>query len=206
MEGKLQTSFIPKKPLVEASGRKTAGVSVLFLIALIMFLGAILLSGGVFLYKRLLAKSIESKAAQLEIARNQFEPKTLAEYKALNNRIEAGKALLEGHVALSTIFQTLENITLQSVRFQDFRLERLSEETLEVTMKGQAKSYGSVALQSDKFTESGFFKDAIFSDLTLDPTGRVVFSVTAKIPSRQVLYSAAVEVPEAPPTPAATTT
>ena len=74
-ETKFQTSFIPKKPLMqEGTGSKT-GMSIFLLISILIFLASIGIAGYVFLENKFLAQQITTE--QQTITKNQV--KKLAE-------------------------------------------------------------------------------------------------------------------------------
>ena len=72
---------------------------------------------------------------------------------------------------------------MKTVRFLAFSYTRGEERNapVKVEMKGQAVGYRSVALQSDLFTKNKNFIDPIFSNLTLDQAGNVLFDLDFSI-------------------------
>ena len=66
MEGKLQTSFIPKQPLVESKAQKAPiSAGIFSIIGWFIFILAVAASLGVFLYEQYVTKSIDSKNVEL---------------------------------------------------------------------------------------------------------------------------------------------
>jgi hypothetical protein len=55
-------------------------------------------------------------------------------------------------------------------------------------MKGRAKSYASVALQSDVFAEIPFLKEQLFENPNLDPQGNVTFDYSAEVDPSLLSY------------------
>lgn len=197
MEQNTHTSFIPKKSLSIASqkqsGRKSrSNVGIVFLLTLIIFVGAIATSVGVFLYQQFLLQSIEKKKASLELARAEFEPALIEEMGRLDTRILSAKDILSEHKAASSFFNLLEDNTLVSIQFEN--LDYKTDETgrVKISMKGMASNFSSVALQSDIFGGNKFIKEPIFSNLNLDNKGSVVFDFSAFIDPRLISYESAV--------------
>ncbi len=193
MEPKFQTSFIPKRALEEAAtGHPRRGtVGIVTVISLIIFLGSILAALGVFLYSRVVVQQIASKNSELERARGEFEPALIEALAQLDRRLGVSGELLKGHVALSPLFQLLGSLTLKSVRFESFKYGNDGPDKIIISLRGVAKSFGSVALQSDVFGKSPFIKNPIFANPNLDQDGNVVFDFTATLDSRLLSYSEA---------------
>ena len=182
MEPKFRTSFIPKKTLATASQsqkKSGGGLGVMTLLSLIIAFGAITLSVGVFLYQQILEASLTRKTETLERARAAFEPALIEELVRIDSRIEAAKGILNKHITPSVLFETLEELTLKSVQFQDFDLTRISDDKISISMKGIAQDFRGVALQADIFGKSRLIREPIFSNLNLNQEGRAVFSLSA---------------------------
>ena len=185
MEPKFRTSFIPKQTLKAAAGggstRRSGAGGIISLLALVIVLGAIVLSVALFLYQQLLDSSIDRKAETLERARAAFEPALIEELVRLDTRIESAERILDTHIAPSAMFDTLEALTLRSVQFTDFNFTRISNERMSISMSGIAGDFNDIALQADIFGKNKIIKEPKFSDLNLDQAGRAVFKVTAFI-------------------------
>ncbi len=159
-----QTSFIPKKSLTPApTGISREGMSLFMIGALLFFVLAVASSVGVFLYQNILKSQIESRMADLERTKGAFEPSVIQELRRLDKRIEVAKILLDRHIAASTLFDTLQRSTVQSLRFEAMTLSSANEKgDLSVLIKGQAKSYASVAYQSDILGKTKGIKNPVF--------------------------------------------
>lgn len=188
-EPKTHTSFIPKKSLT-APVRKARGssIGVFFLFTLVIFIGAIALAVGVFLYQQFIIKSIEQKSASLARASAAFEPSIIQEISRLDIRINSAKEILSDHKAISSFFGLLEALTLESVRFENLEYRTDEGGKTNISMRGRARNFSSVALQSDIFGQNKFIQEPIFSDLNLDKKGGVVFSFSAFIDPRLISY------------------
>lgn len=187
-----QTSFIPKKPLVEMPrASEPRSTSLFLLLSVFLFAGSLLLAVGVFLWKGSLVRSIESQKESLARNRDAFEPASIVKLQRLSRRLELSKGILANHLAPSQLFAVLEESTLQNVRFSsmDFSVDQ-TKGTASLMMKGQARSYGAVARQSDVFAKASGIKDPVFSELNLDQRGNVVFSFSASVDPSSLRYSA----------------
>jgi hypothetical protein len=178
-----QTSFIPKKPLAEE--RAPAPVrrnGLLSLISTILFFATLAAAGGVYLYQVSLNNQVKSLSASLDIAKNEFEPSLIDTLQTLDKRLTASGQVLANHVTVSPIFLSLENLTLKSVRFTKFNYEIPTDtKVMTVKMSGTARSYTSIALQSDQLGQNKYFQDVVFSNLQLDAAGNVNFDLAFTI-------------------------
>ena len=191
MEPQFKTSFIPKKTLsatVAQGSTRKGGLNLIVLIALIIALGAVVLSVGAFLYKQLLISSIDRKEATLDRARAAFEPALIQELVRLDDRLTAAEDVLEEHVTPSSLFSLLESLTLQSVQFTDFSFSQIGDGKLSIAMKGIARDFRAIALQADLFGKNRAIQDPIFSNLNLDSSGRAVFNFSAFVDPSFVSY------------------
>ncbi len=210
MDSQSQTSFIPKKPIIQTSySYENRGVSVVTIICVIIFFGAVALSFGAYLYKGYLEKSLVNKRETLERARKGFDLDTVRDLKRLGSRIEESQKLLDQHVAVSAFFDILEDATIKHVRFLDLNLvipdreiEVGAVETSELPTsiggiqfkaRGNAKNYTSVALQSDLFNRTKGFREPIFSDLSLDGSGNINFSVSTIVDPQLIKFRSVID-------------
>ncbi|MFH1608468.1 MAG: hypothetical protein ABH951_00410 [Patescibacteria group bacterium] len=192
MEQNFQTSFIPKKPMMTeehvASAKKPMGF--LTTIAIFIFLAVAVASGGLYFYKGMLQKNITSMDANLALAKERFEPAKINQLQVLGKRLESSNVILSKHIAVSPIFETLQKLTMKTVRYTKFSYEFGNEKDskIKVMMSGQAIGYRSIALQADLFTKDKNLIDPIFSNLSLDDKGNVLFDLEFSVDPSFVDY------------------
>ncbi|MDP2642182.1 MAG: hypothetical protein Q8P21_02740 [bacterium] len=202
MEPKFQSSFIPKGPITSgAAGMSVAPKikerSLLAFLALVIFIISVLLALGTFGYGFYLKYRIDQMGANLERARATLEPETIRELTRLDDQITSTTGLIAGHRVLSPLFEFLEESTPRTVRFNDFKFS-MTEQGLELNMKGEARGYAALALQADIFSKSEYFKDPAFSDLSLNERGDVGFSFKAMVDQDLLSYQREAEQVGAP--------
>lgn len=149
--------------------------------AIVIVLGVILVYMALFVYQSILNNDIDSLAASLDRAKGAFETNLITELQTIDARLLAGGTLLKRHTALSPLFGLLEENTVQTLRYKSFSLKTESDGIYSVSLRGEADDYASIALQSDIFSQNKYIKDYIFSNLTLNQDGRIVFDFNAKI-------------------------
>ncbi len=193
MEPNFQTSFIPKKPMVAERAVQTHSIGIFTIIALLILFTVGLATGGLYLYKASLKKNIADMENTLKIAKNRFEPAKIAELQLLDKRLKAATEVLSRHIVITPVFEALSAMTMKTVRYTNFSYNLADDKKSKVTikMKGLAVGYRSVALQSDLFAtkeEGKNFIDPVFSNLTLDEKGNVIFDLEFSVDPSFVDY------------------
>lgn len=188
MDPQASTSFIPKKPLTE--GRRTGSSGLIFLLALLIFIGSVVAAGAAFLYGIYLDNALAAKARSLEAAQGAFESAgAIDNLIRLDSRINEAKTLLAEHVAPSALFFFLSAQTLERVRFTSFDYQIGDDGGAHIELNGVTDGFPTMALQSDQFGASQVLRNIIFSDIAVEPEGGVSFSLTATVDPSLLLYS-----------------
>jgi hypothetical protein len=193
MEGKFDTTFIPKRPL---SGNPSGTVSsrrrssLFSVIVMVVFVTVIVLTGLVFGYKFYLNKTIEHTKADLQSQLDDVDEATIENVAVISSRIVATQAILNQHEALTEFFKFLSASTVRPVRFTDFGYVTKGRD-LEVTLHGTAQSFAAIAVQMDQFQSNSsllVFKNPALSDINLDEKGNVTFSIKGTVDASAVSY------------------
>ncbi len=190
MDSKFQTSFIPKRPIVSGN-RPTAvkqSLNLFSIIGVFVFIVATALSAGVFLYEKTLFESNNSKKEDIKKEISAFDPVQTRQLTVVKTKIDGVNELLRNHIALTEFFDLLQKNTVSTILFKDFKYSGDPGATLSVVLKGEAKSFNDVVLQSDTILKNKYIKNAIFSDFDLDENSNVQFSLKADIDSDYVSY------------------
>lgn len=192
MEQNFQTSFIPKKPMMteEHLTPSKKPIGFLTLISIFVFLAVVLGSGGLYLYKGMLQKNITDMENNLALAKERFEPAKINQLQVLGKRLESSNSILSKHIAISPVFETLQKLTLKTIRYTKFGYSFGNEKDsrINVKMSGQAIGYRSIALQSDLLTKDKNIINPAFSNLSLDDKGNVVFDLEFSVDPNFVDY------------------
>lgn len=191
MEQDFQTSFIPKKPMIEERAVSSRPIGLFTVLSIFIFVTVLLGTGGLYFYNSILNKNIKEMEVSLSSAKNRFEPSKIVQLQVLDKRLKASTEILSQHIAVSPIFQALQNLTMKTIRFTKFSYSMGTEKNtklIDVKMSGLAVGYRSVALQADLFSQSKFFIDPVFSNLSLDNSGNVVFDLEFSVDPTFVDY------------------
>ncbi len=182
MEQNFQTSFIPKKPMIKERAISSRPIGLLMIASIFILFTVLAATGGLYFYKGVITKNIETMNQNLSTARQRFEPSKIVELQLLDKRLRASSEILGHHIAISPIFQALQDITMKTVRYTKFTYSLGDEKDakdsrVSVKMSGVAVGYLSVALQADLFAKNKNFVDPVFSNLKLDDKGNVLFDL-----------------------------
>lgn len=186
MEPKFKTSFIPKQSLAQAAmpqkrfARPSSTHGVFFVVSFVIFLVSLVGAGGVFFYTKYLESSITSKQESLARAREAFEPDTIKVLARVDKRIEAAKLILEEHIAPSVLFALLEQTTLKSVRFDSFTYTNTTS-GVSLDLKGEAKDFSGLALQSDVFGSNQALRNPVVHEFDFNEKRTVSFGISAGV-------------------------
>ena len=178
MEQNFQTSFIPKKPIVEATTKSSKPVGVLLVISIFVFLSVLIGYGGVYFYKGILEKNVTLKQSDLKKAEGRFEVEKIKLLKNLDRKLVASNEVLNNHISVAPIFRELQNITIKTVRYTKFSYDVGPDKKVNVKLSGSGVGYRSMALQSDLFSQNKYFIDPVFYNLVLDEKGNVLFELS----------------------------
>ena len=199
MEPKFQTSFIPKRPIVSTSGTGFTPVhttNIFSVIATILFVATLVVSGGLFFYKNVLTNQIALADKSLNDTRVAFQPEKINELIATNSRIIATKNLLNQHIVLSQLLILLQNLTVKKIRFTGLTFASKTTENNKspsLSLTGEAQSYNSIAEQQGIFSKNDFIKNSEFSSFNLGDNGNIKFKFFTNLDPLLFSYKAVLQ-------------
>ncbi len=198
METKFQTSFIPKKPVAITGQRQSSGMNFFLLVSVVVFLISLGLAGYVFLEKKLLIQKIASDQNTIETNKSGLtsDSATIESLVELNSRINVAKDLLNRHIAISPIFNFLQQATLKNVRFRSFNFASAGKDAsgvnrVSIQMMGTAKDWETVASQADEFGQADWKKiitEPKISNLSVNTDGSISFQFSAYVAPDFLVY------------------
>ena len=195
MEPKFQTSFIPKKSIVEMSGNednRVHSINIFSTIGTVVFIITLIASGGVFIYKNFLINQIIQSDKDLNSARQAFQLEAIANITDASSRIMATKNLLEKHIVVSELLTLLQALTVKKLRFTSLIYSNKDNLT-SLAMEVEAKDYNALAVQSDIFSKNEFIKNPNFSEFGLIDNGDIKTKFSSSLDPQLVSYKRAVE-------------
>jgi len=195
MEQDFQTSFIPKKPMIEERAVSSRPTSLFTIISIFIFFTVIIVTGALYFYNGILAKNITQMESDLNLAQDRFEPSKIVQLQVLDKRLIASNEVLSNHIAISPIFDALQAITMKTIGYTKFSYNFDDSKNTKITIKmsGTAIGYTSIALQADLFSKNKYLIDPIFSNLSLDDKGNVTFDLDFSVDPNFVDYKKMLE-------------
>lgn len=194
MDNSFQTSFIPKKPIIEnglaAGGKKnTTNISLVVTVSLMVIMGVAAV--GLYFYKGYLQNNKNQLSANLSKVRESFDKDTISELEMYDKKTSIAREILDNHIVVSPIFNVINELTLSSIQYTRFIQERRTDDNFIVRMSGIAKDYKSIALQADVFNtgKGQIFKNLIFSNLTKDKNNYVTFDLEFTVDPTSLSYA-----------------
>jgi len=195
MDQNFQTSFIPKKPMIEDRAVVSRPISLLTIFSIFIFFTVVIASGALYFYDGIVEKEIVKMENDLSLAKNRFEPSKIIQLQVLDKRLNASSEILSKHIAISPIFKALQAVTMKTIGYNKFSYDFDDSKNIKVKVKmsGTAVGYRSVALQSDLFTKNKYLIDPVFSNLLLDDKGNVLFDLEFSVDPNFVDYKKMLE-------------
>jgi hypothetical protein len=199
MEAQFQTSFIPQKGMVPKGGKRSTlpkrSISFFALLSILIFVLSVVASAGIFFWGRYSSGQLYEAEKKLSQEVQKLNTNSnLQVITRLDDRIKATKIITANHVAPSTFFDNLGNVTVQSVRFVDLSFVEGESDRTTFTLSGEALSFGGVALQADMLEASSAFTNIAFSNLGTVEGGGVTFSVYGEVVEESILYKNEIEI------------
>ena len=196
----IPTSLVPYSASASARRYRTDYGNAFQFFAYGVFALAVVLALAVFAYGRILAATKVAQDAELAKIEASIDPTTVEGFVRLRNRLVSGKSLLNNHPAFSGFFAAVGKLLPANARFSALALVQDAGGGAKLEAAGVAKSFNVLAVMSNNFATDGNIKDAIFSNLVINPKDNSVgFSLSATLSPKLIAFVAA------PPVASATT-
>jgi hypothetical protein len=196
MEPKFQTSFIPKNPVIATSGQSAVASrsgNIFSMLAGVLFVITVLVSGGLFIYKNILESKRAAADQSLSAAREAFQPEKIQELIDVDSRIVSAKVLLDKHVAISGLLSLLQNLTVRNIRFDNMLYARKGDGSVTLSLDAEAATYNALALEQDIFSKNESMKNPEFSNFSLSENGTVKAKFFANLSPALLSYKKLVD-------------
>lgn len=176
--------------------KHSGGASVFMFISVIIFILSLAGAGFTFFWKDVLLKQQASYQVELEKAEKRFDIALIEKLKKANTKIDLANQLLKKHIAASEIFDIINSLTTEGIRFDNFEFTSpiATGDLARITVKGTGNSFSSIAWQSDvlgqsiKYGKNKVVKNPVLGDLILDEKGNVGFTLTAGFNPDDIYY------------------
>ncbi len=190
-------TFIPHENKVKAN---TQFGGALLVLALIVFLVAVVVGGMAFILRRNSLAQLVTYQKSLDMSRSRFsEGLPIRSIEEFDKRLKASKDLLNRHKSFEGLFSLIEQITLKNVQFVSFSYSEMDSTRRNVVrLTGRAPDYKTIAEESEQFSLNAdarrYITDVVFSNLSVDPkTNLISFEIMFTVDPEFLLYRRYVE-------------
>ncbi|KKW21641.1 MAG: hypothetical protein UY71_C0031G0004 [Parcubacteria group bacterium GW2011_GWB1_52_7] len=152
----------------------------LLIVSIIVCLGSIVLSGGVYAYHKILQKQTADLKAEVEkLELDLRDPQgpnntNIDQILELDRRLASLRRLLEGHAFSSNALSMLEGNTLSRVRYMSFAF---GADSRKIDLSGETISYAALAEQIRTLESVSEVERVDFSGLSLSENGGLKFKL-----------------------------
>lgn len=176
-----------------------AGAGVFFKFSAFLFFASLAVFGFSFWYKNNLNRQITELTPSLERAKEVLDKDFIKQAEDASNKISSAESIVSSHRRASNVFDLLEGLTYQEIRFTQFsykysppssasfeqsgvpdsstgEVKSLSA-SIALELSGEAKSYTALAKQAAILSKDEKIKEASFSNFSLTEKGGVTFSL-----------------------------
>lgn len=192
---KSQSSFIPgnRGSYGLSSQRKKKVLDTALITGITLFLIALLVWIGVLIYQQYLENEVDIKDQTLTREIQNLDRNVVDQLVEANRQFSSAVGLLNRHIAPSIIFEILEDITVQGLRYTSFSYEGSPTDNALITLKGEAHNFSTVITQDSLFEESNLISSHSFFNVdrtvSNEGVGTVVFDLEIEIPMNIFRYS-----------------
>lgn len=218
METNFNTSFIPKKSMQIGHGGGSGSQFVQrrsvygpgFFMSATLFTISIMVSLGIFAYSEITKKNVEEKISIIVKARDGLlSEKDISEFEDMDKRLATTRAILSGHVAVSELLYTLEDITYANVQYTDVlyglaqsgagrrstqSTQNETDGSKPLTIKGLVPDFATVAVQNDQLLKHEAMLHPTVTELEQEKdSDAITFSIDAMVKPSLVRFGSAIE-------------
>lgn len=151
------------------------GSSLVFYLALVVFLIITTALGGLFLLNRAQKEARQALVGEVKEKENNLKGGILNQIFTLEQRLKNLRSLLSGHVFPSNVFTFLEKNTLPEVRFLNMVFDA---EARKLDMSGEASSFSVVSRQVNIFERDPQVERVEFGGLSSSGANLAGFKLT----------------------------
>ncbi len=191
MANSFQSSFIPKGVggYVPTETTRRGSTGLFGVLALLLFLGVLLLTVGVIGYKQVVKSSITDLKSELALAEESVDVSTIDKMFAFSKKLSASREVVVKHKVVTNFLSLLADNTVQTVSFNELSYRFLPTGELSISLSGIAPNYATLALQGEAMSKLKEVKSADFSELSSTEGGRISFKVTLLVEPSVAVYS-----------------
>jgi len=198
MEPQFKSSFIPKKDTVinqatpQKSAPKISSGGLIDRIAVILFVLVLIAWGGLFGYQKYVEASIRTLEQNIAEARTRVPDDKIKIFIDFGKQMNIAKELITSHLSVTPLFEALEEHTIPSIEFDEFKFSLNPRGDLMVEAIGKASNFAAVALEEEVLKESELFNGVEVNKVAVldeEKDRGVSFVASFLVLKQSVLYS-----------------
>jgi hypothetical protein len=166
MKSSSDNSFIPKRG---ASKRKQVAGSrpfyIFTYISYILMFAALLSSGGVYLYAQYIDSELAIEIKELNSEIGSFNQADMERVTEFNLRLAQAQDRLDNSVSIASVFDALEQATIDTVQIESLLIEREDDNQLLVEAIIQTDSFDSTIFQRGVYLRNNTIQDVEIQDV-----------------------------------------
>ena len=162
-----RSSFSQTQSAIPEQIKKTHTIRLFSVLGTAMLVCSLLSVAGVFLYKGYLEKELESLKGELSTLSQGDNDRKMLEIQQYDQKLNVARTLLDNHIAISRLFDTVGLSTKETVRFKEIDYKYDPGFDAEVKLSGDTKELQSVALQKMQFFKDSIFDDFVVRDISM---------------------------------------
>lgn len=167
-------AIIPKERAPALGRVVRAGSTWVFSGALVLFIAALVLAGGLYFYGRALQTTRGRWVEQVKAQEAELRPELLSQLTQLGATFASVRDLLSSHSFPSNVLTLVQSLTHPSVQFTGFSYSRSARK---IELAGLARSYQTVAQQVRAMEASPQIERVDFGGLSRNERGLVNFKL-----------------------------
>ncbi len=165
-------SFIPKPNTVKAARRSVARQLYVFtIVAYALMIAALLATAGVFLYQRYTVSVLKDVVTRYEAATQDFDVEAMQDVTELDTQLVLAQQLFSGTLSIPTIFEIIEDATIDTVQFNNVTLAREAGNTIALEASVTTNSFDSVLFQRRMYEGADRLKTVELNDVAIEFAG-----------------------------------
>lgn len=166
MDSSPNGSFIPKRSVNKPAAKIGRKIYIFSYVAYVVFFGTMLSVVGVFVIDRQVDQRLQEYVIEVDGAQSLFDRNQIDSLVSLDRKLNLASRLLDNHVAVSIIFEALEEAVLRDVKFNSFTYTRDYANSSSVSIEAQAEDFDKVIVQRDDLLENPVFSNVNFMEVT----------------------------------------
>ncbi len=190
MQPTFQTSFIPKKSIINEPGHSSnvvRDINIISIISNTIFVISLATFGGLFLYKMILLSQISKADEDLKKAKAVYQVEKVQELVDVDAKITSARRIINNHVSTSEILYLMQDLIVKKVRLTKLSYNKQNNIPT-LTMAGEAQTYNAVVEQSNIFSQNPYIVNPTFGDFSLQDNGNVKITFTSGIDTTVISY------------------